>query len=153
MRTAAHGHLFGAIYLAAVDGYRSRVDANAGRKSAAITRRVLSEVTPFAPSPREQRQRRTTAIRSITSARRSCRSAGRGRRGEADSERAIDIAQLSLKLREPEDRVAQMEGDIRHYQDRAIRAGRWMNRIQAEIEDRSFKDRQQRRRPNGSGQR
>ena len=35
-------------------------------------------------------------------------------------ERAMDIAhKLSLKLREAEDRIAQLEGDIRHYQERA----------------------------------
>ena len=57
-------------------------------------------------------------------------------------ERAMDIAhKLSLKLREAEDRIAQLEGDIHHYQDRATRAEKWMNRIQAEIEDRFFKDR------------
>jgi hypothetical protein len=33
-----------------------------------------------------------------------------------------------------------MEGDVRHYQERAARAEKWMHRIQAEIEDRFFKD-------------
>lgn len=55
-------------------------------------------------------------------------------------ERAMDIAhKLSLKLREAEDRIAQLEGDCRHYQERAARAEKWMHRIHSEIEDRFFK--------------
>lgn len=58
-----------------------------------------------------------------------------------DCERAMDIAhQLSLQLRTAEDRIAQLESDIRHYQDRAFRAEKWMNRIHSEIEDRFFKN-------------
>ena len=64
-------------------------------------------------------------------------------------ERAIDIAQkLSLQLHAAEDRVAQLEGEIRHHQDRAARAEKWMYRIHAEIEDRFFKDNAA---PNGNG--
>jgi predicted nucleic acid-binding Zn-ribbon protein len=60
---------------------------------------------------------------------------------QQNCERAMDIAhKLSLKLREAEDRIAQLEGDIRHYQDRAARAEKWMQRIQSEVEDRFFKD-------------
>ncbi len=56
-------------------------------------------------------------------------------------ERAIDIAhKLSLQLRAAQDRVAQLEGEILHYQDRAARAEKWMYRIHAEIEDRFFKE-------------
>ena len=52
----------------------------------------------------------------------------------------MDIAhKLSLKLREAEDRIAQLEGDNRHYQERAARAEKWMHRIHSEIEDRFFK--------------
>lgn len=56
-------------------------------------------------------------------------------------ERAMDIArQLSLKLRTAEERIAHLEGDVRHYQERAARAEKWMNRIHSEIENRFFKD-------------
>ena len=65
-------------------------------------------------------------------------------------ERAMDIAhKLSLQLRTAEDRVAQLEGEIRHYQDRAAHAEKWMYRIHAEIEDRFFKDGTAA--PNGNG--
>ena len=56
-------------------------------------------------------------------------------------ERAMDIAhKLSLQLRAAEDRVAQLEGDIRYYQERASRAEKWLMRIQQEIEERFFKE-------------
>jgi uncharacterized protein YlxW (UPF0749 family) len=107
-----------------------------------MNQRAPEKVIPFAPSPREQQQRQNEgdpldrsglAIVSMLQdavdvAKQNC-------------ERAMDIAhKLSLKLREAEDRIAQMEGDVRHYQERAARAEKWMHRIQAEIEDRFFKD-------------
>jgi hypothetical protein len=112
-----------------------------GRKYAAMNQRAPEKVIPFAPSPREQRQapdgdpldRSGQAIvamlqDAVDVAKLNC-------------ERAMDIAhKLSLKLREAEDRIAQLEGDIRHYQDRAARAEKWMHRIHSEIEDRFFKD-------------
>ena len=67
-----------------------------------------------------------------------------------NSERAMDIAhKLSLQLRAAEDRVAQLDGEIRFYQDRAARAEKWMYRIHAEIEDRFFKESASA--PNGNG--
>jgi hypothetical protein len=55
-------------------------------------------------------------------------------------ERAMDIAhKLSMQLRTAEERIAQLEGSIRHYQDRAARAEKWMQRIHTEIEDRFFR--------------
>jgi hypothetical protein len=106
-----------------------------------MNQRAPEKVIPFAPSPREQRQvndgdaidRSGQEIvsmlqQAVNVAQQNC-------------ERAMDIAhKLSLKLREAEDRVAQLEGEIRHYQDRAARAEKWMNRIHSEIEDRFFKD-------------
>ena len=65
-------------------------------------------------------------------------------------EHAMDIAhKLSLQLSAAEDRVAQLEGEIRLYQERAVRAEKWMYRIHAEIEDRFFKDGTAA--PNGNG--
>jgi hypothetical protein len=56
-------------------------------------------------------------------------------------ERAMDIAhKLSMQLRNAEERIAQLEGSIRHYQDRAARAEKWMQRIHTEIEDRFFRN-------------
>jgi DNA repair ATPase RecN len=116
-----------------------------------MNQRAPEKVIPFAPSPREQRQvndgdaidRSGQEIvsmlqQAVNVAQQNC-------------ERAMDIAhKLSLKLREAEDRIAQLEGEIRHYQDRAARAEKWMNRIHSEIEDRFFKDSAA---PNSSGRR
>jgi hypothetical protein len=64
-------------------------------------------------------------------------------------DRALELAhRLSLQLRTAEDRIAQLENDIRYYQDRAARAEKWMARIQGEIEDRFFKNGHA---PNGGG--
>jgi hypothetical protein len=57
-----------------------------------------------------------------------------------DCQRAVDIAErLALELRASQDRIAQLEGEIRHYQDRAARAEKWIQRIHAEVEERFFK--------------
>lgn len=112
-----------------------------------MSQRAPEKVIPFAPPPREPRQndgdpidRSGQAIvgmlqEAVGVAKQNC-------------ERAMDIAhKLSLQLRAAEDRIAQLEGDIRHYQeraardqDRATRAEKWMHRIHGEIEDRFFKD-------------
>jgi hypothetical protein len=120
-----------------------------GQKYAAMNQRAPEKIIPFAPSPREQQQRQSDGDPldrsgqaivamlqdAVDVAKQNC-------------ERAMDIAhKLSLKLREAEDRIAQLEADIRHYQDRAARdqeraarAEKWMHRIHSEIEDRFFKD-------------
>ena len=96
-------------------------------------------VIPFAPTQRDDRQENDPIDRSghavlallqeaVGVAKQNC-------------ERAMEIAhKLSLQLRAAEDRVAQLEGEIQHYQERAARAEKWMHRIHAEIEDRFFKD-------------
>lgn len=115
-----------------------------------MNQRAPEKVVPFAPAMREQRQNEGDPIDrsgqaivemlqdAVDVAKQNC-------------ERAMDIAhKLSLQLRAAEDRIAQLEGDVRHYQERAARAEKWMNRIHSEIEDRFFKDGGN---PNGSGRR
>jgi hypothetical protein len=104
-----------------------------------MNQRVPEKVIPFAPTNRDARQEGDPIDRSghaviallqeaVDVAKQNC-------------ERAMDIAhKLSLQLRAAEDRVAQLEGEIRHYQDRAARAEKWMYRIHQEIEDRFFKE-------------
>jgi hypothetical protein len=54
---------------------------------------------------------------------------------KGNSERAMDLAhKLSIQLRNAEDRIKELEGDIQHYQDRALRAEKWLVRIYQEIE-------------------
>jgi hypothetical protein len=54
-------------------------------------------------------------------------------------ERAMDTAhQLAIKLRATEDRVKELETDVRQYQVRATQAEKWLLRIHKEIEDRFY---------------
>jgi hypothetical protein len=107
----------------------------------AMNQRTPEKVIPFAPSSRDvPRQHESDPLdrsghaivamlqEAVDVAKQNC-------------ERAMDIAhKLSLQLRAAEDRIAQLEGDIRHYQERAARAEKWMHRIHSEIEDRFFKN-------------
>jgi uncharacterized protein YigA (DUF484 family) len=40
-----------------------------------------------------------------------------------------------LQLRAAEDRIQQLEGEVKHLEDRATRAGRWLSKIKREIEE------------------
>jgi hypothetical protein len=59
---------------------------------------------------------------------------------EESSQHALGLAHnLSLQLRNAEDRIKDLEADVRHYQDRADRAEKWLHQIAVEIEQRFFK--------------
>jgi DNA anti-recombination protein RmuC len=63
---------------------------------------------------------------------------------EANSQHALDLAQkLSQELRTAEDRIAQLESDVRYYQERTDRAEQWLHKIFTEIEERFFRQQQQ----------
>jgi hypothetical protein len=54
-------------------------------------------------------------------------------------DRAMDVAhKLSIQLRAAEDRVKELENEVRHYQDRADRSEKWLARIYKEIEEKFF---------------
>ena len=54
-------------------------------------------------------------------------------------DRAMDLAhKLSMELRAAEERVRQIELEMRHYQDRAQRAEQWLVRIYEDIEHKFF---------------
>jgi hypothetical protein len=58
------------------------------------------------------------------------------RSAKEDCDRAFDLAhKLSLQLREAEDRAQQLQAQVEHFQDRALRAESWMVRIFKEIEE------------------
>jgi len=58
---------------------------------------------------------------------------------EEHSQHALGVAhKLSLQLRAAEDRIKDLEADVRHYQDRADRAEKWLYQISVEIEQRFF---------------
>jgi hypothetical protein len=53
--------------------------------------------------------------------------------------RALRVAHgLSLQLRAAEDQIKELEAELRHFQDRAMRAENWLQRISREIEARFF---------------
>jgi CRP-like cAMP-binding protein len=58
---------------------------------------------------------------------------------DENTKHALDIAhKLSRELRAAEDRISQLEADLRHYRDRAERAEQWLNHISHEIEQKFF---------------
>ena len=58
---------------------------------------------------------------------------------EENSRQALNLAQkFSQQLRASEDRIAELEGEVRHHQERADRAEQWLHRIYTELEDRFF---------------
>src|SRR5271155_3014643 len=66
---------------------------------------------------------------------------------EANSQHALDMAQkLSHQLRSAEDRIAELEAEVRIYQDRAERAEEWLHKIYSEIEERFIRRLEEKRR-------
>jgi hypothetical protein len=64
------------------------------------------------------------------------------RSAKEDCDRAFELAhKLSLQLREAEDRATQMQSQIEHLQERALKAENWMLRIYKEIEERFLAER------------
>jgi prefoldin subunit 5 len=59
---------------------------------------------------------------------------------KANCEEAVDAAQeISNQLRASEDRIKNLEADLRHYQDRVARAEKWLNRVHKEVEQKFFR--------------
>jgi hypothetical protein len=58
---------------------------------------------------------------------------------EANDQQALQMThQLSAQLRAAEDRIRELEAHVRHHQERAERAERWLYQISMEIEQRFF---------------
>lgn len=58
---------------------------------------------------------------------------------EAKNQQALGMThQLSAQLRAAEDRIRELEAHLRHHQERADRAERWLYRISLEIEQQFF---------------
>ena len=65
---------------------------------------------------------------------------------EENSQHALDMAQkLSDHLRAAENRIAELEADVRYYQDRCERADQWLHKIYSEIDERFLKPDDRRR--------
>jgi hypothetical protein len=58
---------------------------------------------------------------------------------EENSRQALNLAQkFSQQLRASEDRIAELEAEVRHHRDRADRAEQWLHKIYTELEERFF---------------
>ena len=58
---------------------------------------------------------------------------------KAKNQQALAMThQLSAQLRAAEDRIRELEANVRHHQDRADRAERWLYQISVEIEQQFF---------------
>ena len=66
---------------------------------------------------------------------------------EANSRHGLETAQkLSSQLEAAKDRIAQLESEVRHYQEKAERAEEWLHKISTEIENRLIREPVERRR-------
>ena len=58
---------------------------------------------------------------------------------EANYQQAVEMTnKLSAQLRAAEDRIRELEAKVRHHQDRADRAEKWLYQISVEIEQNFF---------------
>jgi hypothetical protein len=104
-----------------------------------MNQRTPEKIIPFAPLHKEPRSDGDPVDRSGQAIVGMLQEAVEVAKQNCD--RAMDIAhKLSLQLRAAEDKVAQLEGDVRYYQERAVRAEKWMLRIQQEIEEKFFRE-------------
>jgi hypothetical protein len=66
---------------------------------------------------------------------------------EANSRHGLETVQkLSRQLREAENRIAELEAELRPSRERAERAEEWLTKISTEIEDRHINEPEERRR-------
>jgi predicted nucleic acid-binding Zn-ribbon protein len=101
----------------------------------------VKKIIPFAPTNREPRDDGDPMDRSgqaiVALLQQASETASR------DCERAMDVAhKLSLQLRAAEEKIKELEADIRHYHDRAQRAEKWLARIYKDIEEKFFDHKQ-----------
>jgi cell fate (sporulation/competence/biofilm development) regulator YmcA (YheA/YmcA/DUF963 family) len=66
---------------------------------------------------------------------------------EANSRQALETAQkLSGQLRAAENRIAELQAEVRHYREKSERAEDWLRKIYREIEDRLINEPEEKRR-------
>ena len=59
---------------------------------------------------------------------------------EANSRQALETAQkLSSRLRAAEDRIAELEAEVKHYREKADRAEEWLHRVYSEVRGQLFR--------------
>jgi hypothetical protein len=96
---------------------------------------ATKKVIPFSPTDREWPRADDQVDKSGQAIMGLLDQAARGVKEDCD--RAFELAhKLSLQLREAEDRANQLQSQIEHFQERALKAENWMVRIYKEIEER-----------------
>src|SRR6476659_8364670 len=66
---------------------------------------------------------------------------------EANSRKALETAQkLSSQLHAAQDRIAELEGEVEQYRERAAHAEEWLRKISMEIQDRLINASEEKRR-------
>ena len=69
-------------------------------------------------------------------------------RAKADCQRAMDLAhQVSSQLRAAEERASAFEEEAKYFRDRAARAEEWLVRIESELEQTFFQNKEQQQQP------
>ena len=96
-----------------------------------------TKIVPFAPQGKDRRDEADPLDRSGHTIMTLLNQAADIAKDNCD--RAMDMAhKLSLQLRAAEDRTKELEQEARYYQDRALRAEKWLSHISQEIESRFF---------------
>jgi len=95
-------------------------------------------IIPFAPTPKQSHPNRSGELddvaRIIVGLLQQAADVAKENRS-----RSLSVAHgLSLQLRAAEDRIKELEEELRHFQDRALRAENWLQCISREIENRFF---------------
>jgi len=95
---------------------------------------VADAVVPFAPKSNasgDQLDRAGNAILGLLNRAASA--------AEANYQQAVEMAnKLAAQVRAAEGRMRELEAKVRHHQDRADRAEKWLNQISVEIEQKFF---------------
>jgi site-specific recombinase len=99
-------------------------------------------IVPFAPASRDPDQNAVDALddagRTVMGLLQQAANTAKENCG-----RALSVAHgLSLQLRASEDRIKELENALQHFQDRALRAENWLQRISREIENRFLEPRE-----------
>lgn len=94
-------------------------------------------IVPFAPQPKDRQGDPDPLDRSGQTIMGLLSQAADIAKDNCD--RAMDMAhKLSVQLRAAEDRMKELENEARYYQDRALRAEKWLAHISKEIENKFF---------------
>jgi exonuclease VII large subunit len=109
--------------------------------SRAVQDRELAEPIPYAPPTRKSAPTPTAAADPLESAGATILGLlnQAAETATANTQHALDVAhKLSRQLRAAEERIADLEANLKDYKERAERAESWFNLISSEIQQKFF---------------